>query len=192
MALLDLFPSLYGLVGNAKNPLRHASRTESVQLAQDLVDSICQSAPFHLGNYIKPASLSELMVPTILCASYHDLDPSHISYTLYQKSSLPTSRDDHRRHVVVQGPWHIMGTLSHILSILTDSGCHVLVQALREVQMSWIRTQFLRVLRLLRIDPKGLSTNNQDHCQGDLGDHCGLNAANAKIIAKILLAALAR
>lgn len=178
MALLDLFPSLYGLVGNAKNPLRHASRTESVQLAQDLVDSICQSAPFHLGNYIKPASLSELMVPTILCASYHDLDPSHISYTLYQKSSLPTSRDDHRRHVVVQGPWH--------------SGCHVLVQALREVQMSWIRTQFLRVLRLLRIDPKGLSTNNQDHCQGDLGDHCGLNAANAKIIAKILLAALAR
>ncbi|CAH0022276.1 unnamed protein product [Clonostachys rhizophaga] len=191
LALLDLFPSLYEVAGTTQDPLRHAFRIKSVQLAQESIDSICRSVSFHLGNYIKPASLSELMVPTILCASYHDMDPSHTSYTLYQNSSLFMSRDDHKRHVIVQGPWHMMGTLSHVLSIFAHSESHVLVHVLREGQMDWVRTQFLRGLRLLRIDLEGLSANNHGHFQADRGDLYVLNIASAEIIAKRLVAALA-
>ncbi|CAG9988229.1 unnamed protein product [Clonostachys byssicola] len=191
LALLDFLPSSYELVGTTRDPLRPDFRVKSIQLAQDLVDSICQSVPFHLGNYIKPASLSELMVPTILCPSYHDMEPSHIPYSLYQKSSLLMSRDDHRRHVIFQGPWHMMGTLSHVLSIFADNESNILVHALREGQMNWIRAQFLRVLGLLRIDLDGLSTNNQDTYQADPSHLHGLNTANAEIMAKKILAALA-
>ncbi|CAH0051977.1 unnamed protein product [Clonostachys solani] len=191
LALLGLFPNLDEPTGTTQDPRIPAFKVKSVQLAQVLVDSICQSVSFHLGNYIEPTSLSELMIPTILCTSYHDMDPSHISYTLYQKSSLFMSRDDHRRHVIVQGPWHMMGTLSHVLSILADSESHIPVHALREGQMNWVRTQFLRVLRLLRIDLEDLSATNQDHCQANPGDLHALNTVNSEIIAKRLMAALA-
>ncbi|VUC27897.1 unnamed protein product [Clonostachys rosea] len=188
LALLNVFPSLYELAGTTEDLLRHDFRIKSVQLTQDLVDSICQSVPFHLGDYIKPASLSELMVPVISCVGYHDMDTSHISYNLYQKSSLFMSRDDHRRHVIIQGPWHMMCTLSHVLSILGDNESRNPVHALREGQIDWIRAQFFRVLRLLRMDVERLPANNHDHCQADAGGH-SLDIANAEIIAKRLMAA---
>jgi hypothetical protein len=164
---------------------------ESQNILLGLVDSICQSVPFHLGNLLKPIALSDLRDPNIQFPSYHDLDPNDLHYVNYLGSKYFMSRDDHRRHAIVQGSWQMLHTLIHLVDVFADeSPGGSMIGFLRRGQVYWIRQQFLRVLKLLRLQHVGSANNNSDHrTAGVLADY---DPANVEIIATRVREALAR
>lgn len=140
--------------------------------AQDLVDSICQSVPFYLGNRTLPSSMADFTDPNILvlpscCPSC----PQTTSLNSCQHDS--TSSTQHRRHIIAQGPWHMMSPLSRLLTLFSEDA--VMASLLRPGQRQWIRTQFLRVMMLLQISPVA--------CNG-AGDNTG--GADEEVMADFL------
>ncbi|CAH0046940.1 unnamed protein product [Clonostachys solani] len=168
-----------------------ADHDEGQNLIRGLVDSICNSVPFHLGNLLNPIALSDLGDANIQFPSYHDLDPTDVHYAIYLGSKYFMTRDDHRRHAIVQGSWQMLHTLIHLVDVFADeSPCGSLVGFLRRGQVYWIRQQFLRVLKLLRLQHVGSSDNKSHHrTAGVLADY---DPANVEIIATRVREALAR
>ncbi|KAJ4310334.1 hypothetical protein N0V84_011017 [Fusarium piperis] len=105
---------------------------------QEVVDSVCYSIPFHLGNRTTRSSLTDFTDPTILLPSCGSLDGV-------------ISSDDHRRHVIAQGPWRAMHPLSRCLTLFSEDDGEVVASLLRPRQREWIRDQFLRVATLLHL-----------------------------------------
>ncbi|KAM6516110.1 hypothetical protein FALCPG4_014292 [Fusarium falciforme] len=105
---------------------------------QEVVDSVCYSIPFHLGNRTTRSSLADFTDPTILLPSQGSLDGV-------------ISSDDHRRHVIAQGPWRAMHPLSRCLTLFSEDDGEVIASLLRPRQREWIRDQFLRVATLLHL-----------------------------------------
>ncbi|KAJ4156693.1 hypothetical protein NW754_008336 [Fusarium falciforme] len=108
------------------------------QTLQEVVDSVCYSIPFHLGNRTTRSSLADFTDPTILLPSQGSLDGV-------------ISSDDHRRHVIAQGPWRAMHPLSRCLTLFSEDDGEVIASLLRAGQREWIRDQFLRVATLLNL-----------------------------------------
>ncbi|KAH7246901.1 hypothetical protein NW759_009256 [Fusarium solani] len=105
---------------------------------QEVVDSVCYSIPFHLGNRTTRSSLADFTDPTVLLPSQGSLD-------------AVISSDDYRRHVIAQGPWRAMHPLSRCLTLFSEDDGEVIVSLLRPGQREWIRDQFLRVATLLHL-----------------------------------------
>ncbi|EEU41880.1 uncharacterized protein NECHADRAFT_96887 [Fusarium vanettenii 77-13-4] len=108
------------------------------QRLQEVVDSVCYSIPFHLGNRTTRSTLMDFTDPTILLPSQGSLNGV-------------TSNDDHRRHVIAQGPWRAMHPLSRCLTLFSEDDGEVIASLLRPGQREWIRDQFLRVATLLHL-----------------------------------------
>ncbi|KAL4900155.1 hypothetical protein BDW74DRAFT_162457 [Aspergillus multicolor] len=142
---------------------------------QGLVDSLCHSVPFYLGNRVNHSSMHDFTDPGIIFPTY-PASPS-------PPSSLPVNpgRNDHKRHLIAQGHWHIMSPLSCLLTLLSDDedDGHSLAGALRPGQCDWIRGQFLRVSTLLRLPtpsrPGGEGpTRSTSRVGGGMGQYRGL------------------
>ena len=126
---------------------------------QELVDSICRSVPFYLGNRTGQSSLSDFTDPQILFPSYHSLTPGDVRIAARHQRALDDaaaatlSKDDHQRHMVAYGAWHVVGPLSNLLTTLgsDDYGGQLVASCLRPGQQEWIRKQFLRVSTLVRL-----------------------------------------
>ncbi|KAI8655924.1 hypothetical protein NCS55_01245800 [Fusarium keratoplasticum] len=108
------------------------------KILQEVVDSVCYSIPFHLGNRTARSSLADFTDPTILLPSQGSLD-------------AVISGDDHRRHVIAQGPWRAMHPLSRCLTLFSEDDGEVIASLLRPGQREWISDQFLRVATLLHL-----------------------------------------
>ncbi|UPL02672.1 hypothetical protein LCI18_013606 [Fusarium solani-melongenae] len=108
------------------------------QTLQEVVDSVCYSIPFHLGNRTTRSSLADFTDPTILLPNQGSLNGV-------------ISSDDHRRHVIAQGPWRAMHPLSRCLTLFSEDDGEVIASLLRPGQREWIRDQFLRVATLLHL-----------------------------------------
>ncbi|KAJ5570464.1 uncharacterized protein N7459_009894 [Penicillium hispanicum] len=124
-----------------------------LQTLQEVVDSVCYSIPFYLANRSTRSSLTDFTDPTILL-------PSHYSWergTRLDSSGLEAgiSKDDHRRHVIAQGPWRAMHPLSRLLTLFSEDHGEVIASFLRPGQREWIRAQFLRVATLLHLPLAG-------------------------------------
>ncbi|RAQ50770.1 hypothetical protein AFGD_002749 [Aspergillus flavus] len=118
------------------------------QTLQEVVDSVCHSIPFHLGNRISPSSLADFTDPTVLLPSYNALvDGTPLDREVFDG----ISRDDHRRHVIAQGPWRAMHPLSRLLALFSEDHGEVIASLLRPGQREWICNQFLRVATLLHL-----------------------------------------
>lgn len=112
---------------------------ELQHVLQELVDSVCYSVPFHLGNLSKPGSIADFVDPTILFpSSPHDPRAAF---------------DEHRCHIIAQGPWQIMSPLSRLLTFCFEESGPPIKSLFRPGQYEWIRDQFLRVTMLLHIPP---------------------------------------
>ncbi|KAJ9615730.1 hypothetical protein H2200_001807 [Cladophialophora chaetospira] len=125
---------------------------------QRLVDSICHSVPFYLGNRTKQSSLSDFTDPEILFPSYHSLTlgDSRIAAWHQDCGVAPLSKDEHHRHMVAYGAWHIMSPLSNLLTLFSDDhGGRCVARCLRPGQQEWISEQFLRVSTLIRLPAAG-------------------------------------
>jgi hypothetical protein len=128
-------------------------RNLCIQDVKELVDAISRSVPFYLGNRTKPSSLSDLTDSQIIFPSYHDLASGDEAVNRYQSSDYYMSRDDHHRHAIVQGPWHILGPLTHLMSLFSDREASPLTEVPQQAQVDWIREQFWRAIYLLHLEP---------------------------------------
>ena len=125
---------------------------------QELVDSICHSVPFYLGNRTKQSSLSDFTDPEILFPSYHLLTPgdARIAARHQDCDDAALSGDEHHRHIVAYGAWHVVSPLSNLLTLFSDDhGGRLVASCLRPGQQEWIREQFLRVSTLVRLPAAG-------------------------------------
>ncbi|PWY81584.1 hypothetical protein BO94DRAFT_146319 [Aspergillus sclerotioniger CBS 115572] len=120
---------------------------ELQDILQVLVDGVCYSVPFYLGNLSKPLSIADFADPTVVLPSSYL--PSRNGN--WNKDHHPLVVDEHRRHIIAQGPWHIMSPLSRLLTLCFEE--HGPRTFLRAGQYEWIRDQFLRVTTLLHIPP---------------------------------------
>ncbi|KAJ5172204.1 hypothetical protein N7492_004797 [Penicillium capsulatum] len=120
---------------------------------QELVDSLCHSVPFYMGNRTNPSNMADFTDPEILfpsdCYRHRDSNPHSIN-------KLGSSGDEQKQSIIAQGPWHVMSPLSHILTLVSEDRSQLLATFLRYGQREWIREQFLRVTRLLRIPSKSV------------------------------------
>ncbi|RDW72732.1 Zn(II)2Cys6 transcription factor domain-containing protein [Aspergillus mulundensis] len=128
-----------------REPGDQLNLVKSKQPLQDLVDSLCYSVPFYLGNRMKPSSMRDFTDPSIVFPTSPPSD--HAGYPAIHP-------DNHKRHLIAQGHWHIMSPLGCLLSLLSEDG-QILAGHLREGQADWIRGQFLRVATLLRLRDEG-------------------------------------
>lgn len=123
-----------------------------------LVDSICHSVPFYLGNRTKQSSLSDFTDPEILFPSYHllTLGDARIAARHQDCDDAALSGDEHHRHIVAYGAWHVVSPLSNLLTLVSgDHGGRLVANCLRPGQQEWIREQFLRVSTLVRLPAAG-------------------------------------
>lgn len=126
------------------------------QTLQEVVDSVCYSIPFYLGNRTTRSSLTDFTDPTVLLPSHYSLEDR----TRLDRDGFDAgiSRDDHRRHVIAQGAWRAMHPLSRLLTFFLEDHGEVIASFLRPGQREWIRDQFLRVATLLHL-PSGPSND---------------------------------
>ncbi|CAL5870797.1 uncharacterized protein PFLUO_LOCUS5037 [Penicillium psychrofluorescens] len=124
---------------------------EYIDTFQSLVDSICYSVPFYLGNRMTPLNMADFDDPAILLPSCDFLVHGDEALLNERMNDSQASKDGHRRHIHAQGPWHVMTPLSRLLTFFLDDCGQLLATFLRPGQQEWIREQFLRVTTLLHL-----------------------------------------
>lgn len=137
---------------------QNARKNDIRDSIQNIVDSICSSVPFHLGNRVGRGSLEDLDRTDLEFPTYHCLPHDEFSLPEPMKHSLVTPCDTHKRHVLVQGPWHIINPLSRILSMCSGLECASLRDCIKQKQISWIQGQFRRCATILGLDEDKLNS----------------------------------
>lgn len=124
---------------------------ECKHIFQELVNSVCYSVPFYLGNRTRLCSIADFDDPTILLPSCDYKLAGDEGLVNKQTHEPRMSRNEHKRHVMAQGPWHAMSPLSRLLTLLSEDQGQLIASFLRPGQHEWIREQFLRVTILLHL-----------------------------------------
>ncbi|PWY63689.1 hypothetical protein BO83DRAFT_156131 [Aspergillus eucalypticola CBS 122712] len=124
---------------------------------QELVDGVCYSVPFYLGNLRKPLSIADFTDSTILFPSSHVLG-HNVNWNKQFSYHPQVAVEEHRRHIIAQGPWHVMSPLSRLLTFHSEEYGPPMKTLFRPGQYEWIRDQFLRVTTLLHILPADANT----------------------------------
>ncbi|PSN60145.1 hypothetical protein BS50DRAFT_681674 [Corynespora cassiicola Philippines] len=116
------------------------------------VDAILASVPFHLGNRTSVPVEDEHVKEGLVFPGYHN-SHSQISSKLWESSDGIMPQEDHNRHAVSMGPWHILIPLTFLVTrmyeweICCDS-CRGLVQ---QDQLEFSRDHLLRSMMLMNI-----------------------------------------
>ena len=127
---------------------------ECKHILQTMIESICHCVPYYLGNRTKVSSIADFTDPEIMLPSDYLLsrgDGRHNTVGLHEPAAV---RDEHRRHVIAQGPWHIISPLSQLLIFFSEDNGELITNLLRPGQREWIREQFLRAATLLSLQPE--------------------------------------
>ncbi|KAJ9300228.1 hypothetical protein DTO271G3_2345 [Paecilomyces variotii] len=124
---------------------------ECEQISQEMVDSVCYSVPFYLGNQTRLCSIADFDDPTILLPSCDSLLPGDEGPMNKQTHDPRASKNEHKRHIIAQGPWHAMSPLSRLLTLSSEDQGQLQMSFLRPGQYEWICEQFLRVAVLLHL-----------------------------------------
>lgn len=120
----------------------HSFIRESIQ---KMVDFICRSVPFFLGNRSHVATLHDFTDSSIFLPSHHHLGArnklaNHRNDSEYQY----LSQDEHFKHVISQGSWHILIPLGQLIGIFSQNHGSSFAQLLEVERHKWIREQIMR------------------------------------------------
>ncbi|KAF4443216.1 Transcriptional regulatory protein moc3 [Fusarium austroafricanum] len=118
--------------------------------AQELINSVCLSIPFYLGNCNRATDLLSTGKSDTIYPSYHDLSPTDESYLTFRASDQYVSQLDHCRHVTLHGQVHAISILSNVIGLSARGGSWKQSHLLQEEQKTWIATQFIRSLYSMR------------------------------------------
>lgn len=170
--------SLYTILGPRQSDLandqklaEHQDILEYQQAFQDMVDSVCYSVPFYLGNRTQPSSMADFTDPAILFPSDHLPAPENMNNLNKQIHNPIMPREEHRRHIISQGPWSITNPLSRLMTFFLEDDDQTIMAFLRPGQYEWISEQFLRVTVVLRIPPAKSDESNEG---------CGLSNSSSQ------------
>ena len=130
------------------------------QTIQEMLDSVCYSIPFYLGNRTTRSTMADFTDPAISFPSYHSLASGDKRRRSRENHDSMMSRDEHRRHAIAQGPWRAMHPLSRLLTLFFEDQGQVIASCLRAGQHEWISEQFLRIATLLHL-PSAWSDNRE-------------------------------
>jgi hypothetical protein len=142
----------------------HMGPQNPSETIQSVVDSICCSIPFYLGNrddvhYI--TDLTDAKSPYVYPA-YHNMQDPPIA-----KEHI-LSEHIHLKHATAYGAWHSMYPLSMLLGLFGDHAgydCNCLTLSIRSGQLAWLGTQLLRMLKLYALGPDlGIAPDNPEEC----------------------------
>lgn len=123
----------------------HSFIQESIQ---KMVDSICRSVPFFLGNRSHMATLHDFADPSIFLPSHHRLRARN--ELIDQRNDIDSwSQDDHFKHVISQGPWHILIPLGQLMGIFSQKYGSSFAQLLEAERHQWIREQIGRARTIM-------------------------------------------
>lgn len=114
----------------------HSFIQESIQ---KMVDFICRSVPFFLGNRSHMATLHDFTDSNIFLPGHHHLGTRN---ELIDSKFLV--HDEHFKHVISQGPWHILIPLGQLISIFSQNHGSSFAQLLEVERREWIREQLMR------------------------------------------------
>ncbi|KAF5963230.1 Zn2-Cys6 binuclear cluster domain-containing protein [Fusarium bulbicola] len=115
---------------------------------RELVDSICRSMPFYLGNRQNHGGFHDLADPAIRFPKYHDQDLGEAIRTQYLRGDQAMSLSDYKRHILIQGPSHALLHLNSLIRVLSKEGGELICRGLHRDKLVWIQEQFLRVCKL--------------------------------------------
>ncbi|KAH7486207.1 hypothetical protein FOMA001_g5077 [Fusarium oxysporum f. sp. matthiolae] len=155
--------------------------TSNERRVQELVDSMCLSIPFYLGNCNYPTDILSTGSSDIIYPSHHDLPVDDEGYMRFKASDQYVSKLDHSRHVTLHGQVHAISVLSYVIDISMNS-VRNRPSFLREEQKEWIASQFIRSIYSMRPIFGGVSERRAH--QGTVGLDHGLQAADTVSIAK--------
>ncbi|KAJ9427130.1 hypothetical protein QL093DRAFT_2586884 [Fusarium oxysporum] len=155
--------------------------TSNERRVQELVDSMCLSIPFYLGNCNYPTDILSTGSSDIIYPSHHDLPVDDEGYMRFKASDQYVSKLDHSRHVTLHGQVHAISVLSYVIDISMNS-VRNRPSFLREEQKEWIASQFIRSIYSMR--PIFGSVSERRAHQGTVGLDHGLQAADTVSIAK--------
>ncbi|ENH67950.1 Transcriptional regulatory protein moc3 [Fusarium oxysporum f. sp. cubense race 1] len=155
--------------------------TSNERRVQELVDSICLSIPFYLGNGNYSTDILSTGSSDIIYPSCHDLPVDDEGYMRFKASDQYVSKLDHSRHVTLHGQVHAISVLSYVIDITMNS-VRNRSSFLREEQKEWIASQFIRSIYSMRPIFGGVSERRAH--QGTVGLDHGLQAADTVSIAK--------
>ncbi|EWZ47213.1 hypothetical protein ACJA88_009349 [Fusarium oxysporum] len=155
--------------------------TSNERRVQELVDSMCLSIPFYLGNCNYPTDILSTGSSDIIYPSQHDLPVDDEGYMRFKASDQYVSKLDHSRHVTLHGQVHAISVLSYVIDISMNS-VRNRPSFLREEQKEWIASQFIRSIYSMRPIFGGVSERRAH--QGTVGLDHGLQAADRVSIAK--------
>ncbi|KAG4280569.1 hypothetical protein FPRO06_11902 [Fusarium proliferatum] len=111
---------------------------------RELVDSICRSIPFYLGNRQNHGGLHDLTDPAIRIPNYHDEDLDEAIRTQYLQGDQAMSLSDYKRHILIQGPSHALLHLNSLIKVLSKEGGDLICRGLHRDKVVWMQEQFLR------------------------------------------------
>jgi hypothetical protein len=150
------------------------SSIELKQKALELVDGICYSVPFYLGNRVAPMTLHDVADTQLVFPSYHDLPFTDECFMRYRASSSYISKINHSRHMTLQGPLNIMSILASLIKPSTDTHSLLSASTSHQTQNSWILEQFQRSLYILHLVP--------DSPISSLNCHKGVGGLEQKVV----------
>lgn len=151
--LINLRMLFRGLEIRAKNSKISTENISSVrQSIQHLLDHICKSIPFLLGNRVKLGNLHDFKDPNNFLPSYHSLK-SKKKLAELQKTSDFMSMDEHFKHVIAQGPWHSLIPLTQVLGFFSRNQGGSFTALLERGRHKWMEEQVLRSRILMGLRP---------------------------------------
>ncbi|KXH32829.1 hypothetical protein CSIM01_04322 [Colletotrichum simmondsii] len=113
-----------------------------------MVDSICRSMPFYLGNRRNHGGLHDLADPAIRIPNYHDQDFDEASRMQYIRGDQAMSFPDYKQHILIQGPSHALLHLNSLIKVLSKEGGELICRGLHRDKVVWVKEQFIRVCKL--------------------------------------------
>ncbi|KAJ4351474.1 uncharacterized protein N0V89_006817 [Didymosphaeria variabile] len=142
----------------------HMGPQNPSETIQSVVDSMCYSIPFYLGNRDDVHYITDLTQPKPqwVYPAYHNMQDPPIA----QEHMLP--EDIHMKHATAYGAWHSMYPLSMLLGIFGNHAgydCDCLTRTIRPGQLAWIGTQLFRMMKMYAIDQGvGVVPENPEEC----------------------------
>ncbi len=132
----------------------------TMDTVQKIVDAICASVPYHLGNRIGPSPFD-----SIEGVEYPHLNGDPRDRPLPLPSALGYSdqlaREDHTRVAAAKGGWYLLDPLEKILEATSfdtsDAANSGIATSLRKGQLDWVMKQLRRTRNIYLIQSPRLS-----------------------------------
>lgn len=142
----------------------HMGPQNPSETIQSVVDSMCYSIPFYLGDRDGALYITDLTNPRSEFAypAYHNMQDPPIA-----KEHI-LSEDLHRKHATAYGAWHSMYPLSLLLGLFGNHAgydCDCLTRMIRPGQLTWIGSQLFRMMKMYALDEgMGVAPDNPEEC----------------------------